>query len=193
MGFDFFKNRKNIISLIASIIFAVILWYYAKTNEVVVVDNTFMLEVKVPKNIILKEISADSVKLRVAAKKRQQNLLKKVSPVLTLPYDFPGIYKFKLDEKNLSFPILLGIEDYEIIIPDSIQVVLDSLIRTEVSITSVKGVIFEPGKVTLRGPKSIVSNIEYLSPDSIPEGTFTTITIGNPLIEVFPSKIKVTK
>ena len=193
MGFDFLKNRRNIISLIFAIVFAVILWYYAKTNEVVVVDNTLMLEVKSPKNIILKDISADSVKLRVAAKQRQQNLLKKVSPVLTLPYDFPGIYKFKLDEKDISFPVLLGIEDYEIIVPDSIQVVLDSLIKTEVSITSVKGIDFEPGKVTLRGPKSIVSNIEYLSPDSIPEGVFTTITIGDPLIEVFPRKIKVIK
>ena len=193
MGFDFLNNRRNIISLMFSIVFAIVLWYYAKTNEVVLVDNTLMLEVRSPKNIVLKDISADSVKLRVAAKQRQQNLLKKVSPVLTLPYDFPGIYKFKLDEKDISFPVLLGIENYEIIVPDSIQVVLDSLVKTEVSITSVKGIDFEPGKVTLRGPKSIVSNIEYLSPDSIPEGIFTTITIGNPLIEVFPRKIKVIK
>jgi hypothetical protein len=193
MAFDFFKSKRNIISLITSVVLAVIFWYYAKTNEVVVIDNSLMLEVKVPKNIILKEISTDSVKLRVEAKKRQQNILKKVSPVLTLTYDFPGIYKFKLDEKDLSFPILLGIEDYEILMPDSIQVVLDSLVRTEVSITSVKGMVFEPGKVILSGPKSVVSNIEYLSPDSIPGGIFTTVTISDPLVEVFPSKIKVIK
>jgi hypothetical protein len=193
MVFDLFRNKKNIISLITSIIIAVVLWYYAKTNEIVVIDSTLRLEVKTPKSIVLKEISSDSVKLRVVAKKRQQNMLKKVSPVINLSYDFPGIYKFKFNEEDLSFPLILGVEDYEILMPDSIQVVLDSLIETEVGITSVEGMTFEPGKITLKGPKSLVSNIQYLSPDSIPKGSFTTITIGNPLIEVFPSKIKVIK
>jgi len=191
MGFDLFKNRRNIISLIASVVFAVLLWYYAKTNEIVVLDSTLMVQIKTPKNIIIKGTSSDSVKLRIRTKKRQHNILKKISPVIKLSYDFPGIYKFKLDESKLSFPVLLGIEDYEIQAPDSIQVELDSLIRTEVSITSVKGMAFEPDKVVIVGPKSMVSNIEYLSPDSIPKGIFTTITIGNPLIEVFPNKIRV--
>jgi hypothetical protein len=191
MGFDLFKNRKNIISFIASLILAILLWYYAKTNEVVVIDSTLPVQIKTPKNIILKGISSDSVKIIIKAKKRQHNMLKKISPVVKLSYDFPGIYKFKLDENRLSFPVFLGIEDYEIQFPDSIQVELDSLIRTEVGITSVKGMSFEPDKVIIVGPKSMVSNIDYLSPDSIPKGNFTTITIGNPLIEIFPSKIRV--
>jgi hypothetical protein len=191
MGFDLFKSRKNIVSFIASLILAVLLWYYAKTNEIVVVERTLPVQIKTPKNIILKGISSDSVKVRIKAKKRQHNMLKKISPVVKLSYDFPGIYKFRLDEDRLTFPVFLGIEDYEIQFPDSIQVELDSLIRTEVGITSVKGMSFEPDKVIIVGPKSMISNIDYLSPDSIPKGNFTTITIGNPLIEIFPSKIRV--
>ncbi len=191
MGFNLFKNRRNIISFMASLILAVLLWYYAKTNEIVVVERTLPVQIKTPKNIILKSVSSDSVRIRIKAKKRQHNMLKKISPVIKLLYDFPGIYKFKLDENRLSFPVFLGIEDYEIQFPDSIQVEIDSLIRTKVGITSVKGMSFEPDKVIIVGPKSMVYNIDYLSPDSIPKGNFTTITIGNPLIEIFPNRIRV--
>ncbi len=191
MRFDLFKTRRNIISILVSVVIAIILWYYAKTNETIVIESTLMVQIKTPKNIIVKGVSADSIVLRIRAKKRQLNMLKKVSPIIKLSYDFPGIYKFKLEESKLSFPILLGIDDFEVESPDSIQVELDSLVRTEVSITSVKGKAFEPDKVTIVGPKSMVSNIEYLSPDSIPKGIFTTITIDNPLIEVFPNKIRV--
>jgi hypothetical protein len=191
MGFDLIKNKRNIITLLLSLIIAVILWSLAKTNEVVEIERNFALQIKTQKDLIVKSSSTDSVKMRIKAKKRQHNMLKKVYPIIKLPYEFPGTYKLKLDESKLAFPILLGVEDYEILSPDSIQVELDSLIKTEVSITSVKGMLFEPDKVTILGPKSLVSNIEYLSPDSIPKGAFTTITIENPLIEVFPNKIRV--
>jgi hypothetical protein len=191
MEFNLFKNRRNIILFMVSIIFAFLLWFYAKTNEIVVVERTLPVQIKTPKNIILKGVSPDSVTVKIKAKKRQHNMLNKISPVIKLLYDFPGIYKFRLDENILSFPAFLGIEDYEIQCPDSIQVEIDSLIRTKVGITSVKGMSFEPDKVIIVGPKSMVSNIDYLSPDSIPKGNFTTITIGNPLIEIFPSKIRV--
>ncbi len=191
MGFDLIKNRRNIITLLLSLIIAVILWSLAKTNEVVVIERNLALQIKTQKDLIVKSATIDSVKMRIKAKKRQHNMLKKISPIIKLSYEFPGTYKFRLDENKLSFPILLGVEDYEILSPDSIQLELDSLIKTEVSITSIKGMLFEPDKVTLLGPKSLVSNIEYLSPDSIPKGVFTTITIENPLIEVFPDKIRV--
>ena len=191
MGFDLIKNKRNIIALLLSLIIATILWSLAKTNEVVVIERVLALQIKTPKELIVKSVAPDSIEVRIKAKKRQHNMLKKISPMIKLSYHFPGTYKFGLDENKLSFPVLLGVEDFEILFPDSIQVELDSLIKTEVSITSVKDMVFEPDKVTLVGPKSLVSNIEYLSPDSIPKGAFTTITIGNPLIEVFPDKIRV--
>jgi hypothetical protein len=191
MGFDLINNKKNIIVLFLSLVIAVILWSLAKTNEVVVIERNLALQIKTPKNLIVKSATVDSIRVRIKAKKRQHNMLKKISPIIKLSYRFPGTYKLELDENKLSFPILLGVEDYEILFPDSIQLELDSLIKIEVRITSVKGMIFEPDNVTLVGPKSLVSNIEYLSPDSIPKGTFTTITIENPLIEVFPHKIRV--
>ena len=191
MGFDLIKNKKNIITFILSLIIAVILWSLSKTNEVVVIERNLALQIKTKKDLVVTSSTIDSIKMRIKAKKRQHNVLKKISPIVKLSYAFPGTYKFRLDETNVSFPVLLGVEDYEILSPDSIQLVLDSLIKTEVSITSIKGMLFEPDKVTLLGPKSLVSNIEYLSPDSIPKGAFTTITIENPLIEVFPNKIRV--
>jgi hypothetical protein len=191
MGFDLLNNKRNITALLLSLIIAVILWSLAKTNEVVVIERNLALQIKTPKDLIVKSSTVDSIKVRIKAKKRQHNILKKISPTIKLSYNFPGTYKLGLDENKLSFPVLLGVEDYEILSPDSIQLELDSLIKTEVSITSVKDMIFEPDKVTLVGPKSLVSNIEYLSPDSIPKGAFTTITIENPLIEVFPNKIRV--
>lgn len=193
MVFDLFKNKRNIITFLASLIIGFVLWYFAKTNEVVLVDRKLKVQIKTTKTLIVKNVSADSIEVKIRAKKRQHNILKlkNFSPVINLSYDTPGIFKIKLEESSLSFPPWLGIEDYEIKSPDSLQIELDSLIRTKVSITSVKGMTFEPDKVTITGPKSIVSNIEYLSPDSIPKGSFTTITIENPLIEVFPSKIRV--
>jgi hypothetical protein len=189
MAFDLITNKKYIITFLLSLIIAVVLWFLAKTNEVVVREKTLELQIKTPKDLIVKSTTPDSVKMRIKAKKR--NILKKISPVVILSYEFPGTYKFMLDESRLSFPFLQGVEDYEILSPDSIQIELDSLIKTEVSITSVKGMIFDPDKVTLVGPKSLVSNIEYLSPDSIPKGSFTTVTIENSLIEVFPDRIRV--
>jgi hypothetical protein len=191
MVFNLFKNKINIITFLASLIIGFVLWYFAKTNEVVLIEKKLKVQVKTAKTLIVKNVSADSIELEIRAKKRQLSMLKKFSPVINLPYGTPGIFKIALKESSLSFPALLGIEDYEIKSPDSIQIELDSLIRTEVSITSVKGMTFEPDKVFIVGPKSIVSNIEYLSPDSIPKGSFTTITIENSLIEVFPSRIRV--
>jgi hypothetical protein len=191
MAFDLFNNRKNIITLLISLIIAFIFWSLAKTNEVFVVEKYLSLQVKVRKDLIVKSITPDSIKLEIKAKKRQLNMLKKVSPIFEFEFELPGTYKVGLSENKLSFPFLLGIEDYEILSPDSISIELDSLIKTEVSITSVKGMVFKPDKVTLIGPKSLVSNIEYLSPDSIPKGSFTTVTIDNPLIEVSPGKIRV--
>lgn len=191
MAFDLFRNRKSIVTLLISLIIACIFWFLAKTNEVVVVERDLALQVKVRKDLIAKSVVPDSIKLKIEAKKRQHNMLNKISPIIKLPFELPGTYKVGLSENKLTFPLLLGVEDYEILFPDSISVDIDSLIKTEVSITSVKDMIFEPDKVTLVGPKSLVSNIEYLSPDSIPKGSFTTVTIENPLIEVFPSKIRV--
>ncbi len=191
MAFDLFKNRKNIITLLLSLIIAFVFWSLAKTNEVVVIERNMALQIKVRKDLIVKSVTPDSIKVRIEAKKRQHNMLKKISPIIKFSFELPGTYKVGLEESKLSFPFLLGVEDYEILFPDSIRVELDSLIKTEVSITSVKGMIFEPDRVTLVGPKSLVSNIEYLSPDSIPKGSFTTVTIENPLIEIFPHKIRV--
>jgi hypothetical protein len=191
MAFDLFKNRKNIVTLLLSLIIAFVFWFLAKTNEVVVVERDLVLQVKVRKDLIVNSVTPYSIKLKIKAKKRQHNMLKKISPIIKLSFELPGTYKVGLSESKLSFPFLLGVEDYEILSPDSISIELDSLIKTEVSITSVKGMVFEPDKVTLVGPKSLVSNIEYLSPDSIPKGSFTTVTIENPLIEVFPGKIRV--
>lgn len=190
MVFNLFKNKINIITFLASLIIGLVLWYFAKTNESVLIEKKLKVHIKTEKALIVKNVSSDSIELKIRAKKRLLNL-KNFSPVINLPYDIPGIFKIKLQESSLSFPALLGIEDYEIKSPDSLQIELDSLIRTEVSITSVKGMTFEPDKIFIVGPKSIVSNIEYLSPDSIPKGSFTTITIENPLIEVFPSRIRV--
>ena len=191
MAFDLVKNKRNIITFLLSLIVALILWSLAKTNEVVEVERNLALQIRTSKDLIVKNATTDSIKVKIKAKKRQHKMLKKISPIVKLSYGFPGTYKFKLDESKLSFPFLLGVENYDILFPDSIQVELDSLIKTEVSITSVKGMIFEPDKVTIMGPKSLVSNIEYLSPDSIPKGPFTTVTIENPLIEVFPDRIRV--
>jgi hypothetical protein len=191
MVFDIFKNRKNIVTLLLSLVIAFVFWSLAKTNEVVVVESNLALQVKVRKDLIASSVTPDSIKLKIKAKKRQHNMLKKISPVVKCGHELPGTYKVGLSESKLSFPLLLGVEDYEILFPDSVSIELDSLIKTEVSITSVKGMVFEPDKVTLVGPKSLVSNIEYLSPDSIPKGSFTTVTIENPLIEVFPGKIRV--
>jgi hypothetical protein len=193
MVFNLFKNKINIITFLASLIIGFVLWYFAKTNEVVLIEKKLKVQVRTAKTLIVKNVSSDSIEVEIRAKKRQLNILnlKSFSPVINLPYDIPGVFKIKLQESSLSFPALLGIEDYEIKSPDSLQIELDSLIRTKVSITSVRGMTFEPDKVTIVGPKSIVSNIEYLSPDSIPKGPFTTITIENPLIEVFPRKIRV--
>jgi hypothetical protein len=191
MAFDLINNKKNIIILLLSLIIAVILWSLAKTNETIVIERDFTFQVKTPTGLVVKGVMPDSIKMRIEAKKRQHNMLKNISPIIRLSYRFPGDYKFKLDETKISFPFLLGIEDYDVVFPDSIKVELDSLIKAEVSITSVKGMIFEPSKVTLTGPKSLVSDVKYLSPDSIPKGAFTTITTGNPLIEVYPSRIRV--
>ena len=191
MAFDLVNNRKNIVILFISLIIAFILWSLAKTNETIVIERDFAFQIKTPAGLVLKSVSPDSIGMRIRAKKRQHNILKNVSPVVRLPYRFPGDYKIGLEKAEISFPFLLGIEDYDVLFPDSIQVELDSLIRTEVSITSVKGMNFEPSKVMLTGPKSLVSDIKYLSPDSIPKGSFTTITTGNPLIEVSPSRIRV--
>lgn len=189
MAFDLISNKKYIITFLLSLIIAVILWFLAKTNEVVVSEKHLALKMKTPKNLIVKSATPDSVKVRIRAKKR--NLLRDITPVLKISYGSPGTYKFKLNKDKLSFPFLLGAEDYDILSTDSVRIELDSLIRTEVNITSVKDMVFEPGEVTIMGPKSLVSNIEYLSPDSIPKGSFTTVTIENPLIEVFPDKIRV--
>jgi hypothetical protein len=191
MAFDLVNNKKNIIILLFSLIIAVILWSLAKTNETVVIERGFAFKIKIPTGLVVKSVMPDSIKMRIKAKKRQHNMLKNISPIIRLTYRFPGDYKFRLDETEIFFPFLLGIEDYNVVFPDSIKVELDSLIKTEVSITSVKGMIFEPSKVTLTGPKSLVSDVKYLSPDSIPKGSFTTITTGNPLIEVYPSRIRV--
>jgi len=191
MAFDLINNKKDIVILFVSLIIAVILWSLAKTNETIVIERNFAFQIKVPEKLVVKNVSPDSIVMRIEAKKRQHNMLKNISPIIKLPYSFPGDYKFRLDRAEVSFPFLLGIEDYDIVFPDSIKVELDSLVRTEVSITSVKGLIFEPGKVILTGPKSLVSDIEYLSPDSIPKGSFTTVTTGNPLIEVYPRRIRV--
>ncbi len=191
MAFELIKNKKNIITLLLSLLIAVALWFLARTNEVVVIERNLPLQIKTRKGLIVKNVMPDSINVKIKAKKRQHNMLKKVSPIIELSYDLPGTYNVMLDESKLSFPFLLGLEDYDILFPDSIQVELDSLVKTEVSITALQGMIFEPDKVTLLGPKSLVSNIEYLSPDSIPKGSFTTVTIENPLIEVFPDKIRV--
>ena len=191
MAFDLLSNKKNIIILFISLIIAFVLWSLAKTNETVIIERGFSFQIKTPANLVVKSVTPDSIEMRIKAKKRQHNLLKNVSPVIRLPHRFPGNYKLDLGKAEISFPFLLGIEDYDILFPDSIQVEIDSLIKTEVSITSVKGMSFEPSKVTLTGPKSLVSDIKYLSPDSIPKGSFTTITTGNPLIEVSPSRIRV--
>lgn len=193
MGFDLFKNRKNIIAIILSLIIAFLLWFYAKTNETLVAERKFKLRVETPNNLIVKSFSSDSIQIRVKAKKRQHKILSNISPSVILPSSSPGIHKFKLEEDQIYFPFWLGVEDYEIQAPDSLQVELDSLIRTEVRITSIKDLSFEPDKVTVEGPKSFVSNIGYLSPDSIPQGPFTTITIEDSLVNVFPSRIKVIK
>lgn len=191
MAFDLLNNKKNIIILFISLVIAVILWSLAKTDETIVIERDFAFQIKTPAGLVVKSVMPDSIEMRIKAKKRQHNLLKNVSPVIRVPYRFPGNYKLSLEGTEISFPFLLGIEDYDVLFPDSIQVELDSLVKTEVSITSVKGMNFEPSKVTLTGPKSLVSDIKYLSPDSIPKGSFTTITTGNPLIEVYPSRIRV--
>ncbi len=191
MVFDLIKNKKNIIIFFLSLVIAGIFWLLAKTNETIIIERNFAFQIKTHKDLIVKSVTPDSIRMKIKAKKRQHNMLKNVAPVIELSCFSPGDYKFSLDETEISFPFLLGIEDYEVLFPDSVRMELDSLVEIEVSVTSVKGMIFEPGKVTLTGPKSLVSDVKYLSPDSIPKGSFTTITIGNPLIEVYPSRIRV--
>ncbi|MEO0293503.1 MAG: hypothetical protein ABIN61_04680 [candidate division WOR-3 bacterium] len=197
MAFEFLSNKKisNIFTFLISLFIATISWYFAKTNEIISIEKKLKLQMKVKQYLIVKNSSVDSVEIKIRAKKRQFDLIrtKKISPILILPFDKPGIFKIKLEERNMTFPSWLGIEDFIVKAPDSIKIEIDSLIEKKVNLTPVREMVFLPQKVTIIGPKSLISNIEYLSPDSIPKGFITTITIENPLIKVYPNKIKKVK
>jgi hypothetical protein len=73
--------------------------------------------------------------------------------------------------------------------PDSITLKVTGKIRLQRIL--IKGIKSDPEKVTVKGPKSIIKDINYLFPDSIPVGNITTITLENKLIRVIPDRIRI--
>jgi hypothetical protein len=115
----------------------------------------------------------------------------RISPIIKIPENNPGFQTIHLKKENLRFPAYLRVKNFEIVEPDSIIIRIDSIVEKEVTIILSKGINCIPEKVTIRGPKSFIRDIKYLSPDSIPVGDITTITLGTKFIKVIPDKIKI--
>ncbi len=193
MEFNILTSKKNIISIFISLLLGIVFWYYAKTDSVVTIQRKYPLKIESLDYLITKSVSSDSITLEITAKIRVQRILRTVVPIIAVPNKQPGSLQMAIKKEELIFPAWLKVMNYQIVEPDSIKINLDSLIQKKVKIASVKGIEFAPNVVIIKGPKSLIKNIDYLSPDSIPTGRITTITVSNKLIEVMPHKIWVKK
>ncbi len=188
-----YNIRKNIAPIIISLVLGIAFWFYAKTDATVTNRIKYPVRIKTSKNLILTNSSSDSITLEVTGKVRLQSMLQSIIPKIRIPNKQPGLITIQLEKKVFIFPAYLRIKDFKIVSPDSIRIQLDSLIFKDVRIILSKGLSSNPEKVTIRGPKSFIKDINYLSPDSIPSGNITTITIENKLIRVIPNRIRITR
>lgn len=186
-----YNLRKNIIPILIAFVIGIAFWFYAKTDAIVTNKIKYPVKINTHKNLIMTESFPDSVTLSITGKIRLLRLLMRISPIVKIPKNNPGFQTIHLKEENLRFPAYLRIKNFEIIEPDSIIIRIDSIVEKEVTIILSKGISSNPDKATIRGPKSIIRDINYLSPDSIPVGDITTITLGTKLIRVIPDKIKI--
>lgn len=186
-----YNLRKNIIPILIAVVIGVTFWFYAKTDAIIIKKIKYPVEIKTNEDFIMTESFPDSITLSITGKIRLLSLLTKITPIIRFPANNPGFHTINLKKEDLRFPAYLRVKDFEIIEPDSIIIRIDSIVEKEVAIILSKGINSDPEKVTIRGPKSIIKDVNYLSPDSIPVGDITTITLGNKLIKVIPNRIKI--
>jgi len=186
-----YNDRKSIIPIIIALLLGIAFWFYAKTDSVVTTKAKYPVEFITHKNLILIETSTDSVTLKIKGKLRLQQMLRTISPRIKVSYNYPGVLTIPVEKNTLIFPAWLKIKDFTIIEPESIKVHLDSIAFKKVKVILSKGLESDPQKITIKGPKSLIKDIDYLSPDSIPTGNITTITIDNKLIEVKPNRVRI--
>lgn len=188
---QFYNIRKNIAPILIALIIGIAFWFYTKTDAIITNRIKYPVKIKTTESLIMTNASPDSITLKVTGKIRLQRLLKRVTPTIKVPKCSPGFQTIYLEENDLKFPAYLRVKDFEIIDPDSITIRLDSIIEKKVIIILIKGIKSDPEKVTIKGPKSIIKDINYLFPDSIPVGNITTITLENKLIRVIPDRIRI--
>lgn len=188
-----YNLKKNIIPILIAFVIGIAFWFYAKTDTIVTNKIKYPVGIKTHKNLIMTESFPDSITLSITGKIRLLRLLMRISPIIKITKNNPGFQTIHLKKENLRFPAYLRVKNFEIIEPDSIIIHIDSIVEKEVTIILSKGISSIPDKVIIRGPKSIIRDINYLSPDSIPVGDITTITLGTKLIKVVPDKIKIEK
>lgn len=189
MPFD--RNIKNVSFIFLSIILGGAFWYYAKTDTTV--TTTMKLPLKVippPGYVIIKQIP-DSITLKLSTKLRTRNILKKVSPIIALEEVKNDEFTEKLKKDILKFPVWLRIKNYEIIESEELLIEMDTSISKKVRVIIPGGVEFVPEEVTIKGPEKMIRNINHVSPDSLPSGNTTTITIKNKFISVKPRFINI--
>ena len=186
-----YNNIKNITPIIASFIMGISFWFYAKTDTTITSLIKYPVKVNPPHHLIMTNAFPDSITLKVTGKIRLQWILRSISTIIKIPSKHTGLQTIQLKKQNLRFPAYLRLKNYEIVDPDSIKIRLDSLIQKEVKIILSRGLRSDPEKVIIKGPKGIIKDINYLSPDSIPTGNLTTITLENRLINVFPNKVRI--
>lgn len=186
-----YNIRKNIAPILIALIMGIAFWFYTKTDATITNRIKYPVKIKTTESLIMTNASPDSITLKVTGKIRLQRLLQRVTPTITVPKCSPGFQTIYLEENALKFPAYLRVKDFEIIDPDSITIRLDSIIEKKVIIILIKGIKSDPEKVIIKGPKSIIKDINYLFPDSIPVGNITTITLENKLIRVIPDRIRI--
>ena len=188
---QFYNRIRNLAPLIISLSLGTAFWFYAKTDSVITTYMKFPIKVETSRNLIVTTISPDSLTLRVTGKLRLQQILQNTVPRIKASYNHTGMFTIALEENSLRFPVWLRVKEFDIIEPDSIKIHLDSLIQKKIPVILIEGLHSSPGEVTIKGPRSIIENISYISPDSIPKGNITTITIVDKLIEVKPHRIRI--
>lgn len=193
MAFNIFRKRKNIYLAIISIILGIFIWYYARTDAVITDEKGFSYIFKTPPHLIVKESRPDSIILEVKAKVRVHRFIRKVKPTINIKERKTGTQVLNLERDNIIFPVWVNILDYKIIRPETLVVTVDSLVEKKVPLITIGEINFEPKEITLRGPKTLLNDINYLSPDSIPKGEITTVTVKNKLVEVYPRKLRIQK
>lgn len=169
------QKQSRLLLKILSVFLAITLWFYVLNSEQLEIENKYLIKIDEPIGLAVSSKVPEFVSVKLSGSRAF--ISKLVVPddpiILTLSKSEINNKKAILEIKESMIPVAFGVDIKEIL-PSSIEVELDKVAQKKVPVKArfsgeldpkLRLVTSEihPDKVTVKGPRSILKEIEYVS------------------------------